>query len=192
MKPIILIGGVAGTGKTSLSNLLQFELKIDHKIGLGWIRETLCTFHNQKDFPELYNYSFNYSDPNNLDSCYIFKQTELLKKSIEACINRAHREGTSLIIEGVNLIPGYIKSNYITNYFWLEMPNDFETHKKLLLGDTHANRIISDDDIIMNRNLGKHIQKNFINGEVELVRFDQQRNRLKYIKQKILKNGSIL
>ena len=186
MKPIVLIGGVAGTGKTTISNLLLQKLKIDHKIGLGWIRETLCTLLNENDYPELYDYSYKTNDINDINKYYIFKQTEYHKSAIEACINRANREGTSLIIEGVKLVPGIIETKHITNYFWLKMPSNIELHRKLLLGKTHINRIISQDDLLAIRKIGIHIENNYNHHHnIDFVDFLTQEKRVDYIINKI-------
>lgn len=187
MKPVILIGGVAGTGKTTLSNLLLQELNIDHKIGLGWIRATLCTLLGKEKYPELYDYSFKTSDTGNLKSYYIFNQTVYHKQAIEACINRAHREGTSLIIEGVNLVPGIIDTKYVSNYFWLKMSPDVNVHKNLLTGETHKNRTISQWDLMAIRRIGQFIEQDCVNHGVDLVEFDTQERRLEYIISKIKK-----
>ena len=194
MKPIILIGGVAGTGKTTLSNLLLQELNIDHKIGLGWIRETLCTVLKKEEYPELFGYSFQTADMNNIKSYYVFNQTMYHKQAIEACINRANREGTSLIIEGVNLVPGIIDTKYVSNYFWLKMLPDINVHKNLLTGETHKNRRINQDDLLAIRKIGEFIERDCINHGVDLVEFDTQEKRLEYIISKIKKanNESIL
>ena len=185
IKPIVLIGGVAGTGKTTISNLLLQMLNIDHKIGLGWIRETLCTLLNKNEYPELYDYSFKTNKKNDFEKYYIFKQTEYHKPAIEACIKRAHREGTSLIIEGVCLVPGIIDDRHVTNYFWLKMPDTIEVHKKLLLGETHINRIISQDDFLAIRKVGEYIEKNFNYHNVDFIEFKTQEERAKYIISKI-------
>ena len=38
-KKIILIGGVAGTGKTSIARKICNDYNIDHRLGTGFIRE---------------------------------------------------------------------------------------------------------------------------------------------------------
>ena len=184
-KPIVLIGGVAGTGKTTIANLLLHLLNIDHKIGLGWIRETLRTLLTENEYPELFDYSFKTSKTKDSEKYYIFKQTEYHKQSIEACIDRAHREGTSLIIEGVSLVPGIINTKYVTNYFWLKMPGNIEVHKKLLLGETHMKRNIRQNDFSAIRKVGKYIEKNFNNHNVDFIEFEKQEKRTEYIISKI-------
>lgn len=177
-KPIVLIGGVSGTGKTTITNLLLHMVNIDHKIGLGWIRETLCTLLSKNEYPELFDYSFKTSNTRDLEKYYIFKQTEYHKHAIEACIDRAHREGTSLLIEGVSLVPGIIDTKYVTNYFWLKMPGNIEVHKKLLLGETHNNRNISNNDLSAIRKVGKHIEDNYNNHDVDFIEFEKQEKRI--------------
>jgi 2-phosphoglycerate kinase len=184
-KPIVLIGGVSGTGKTTLSNALLNKLNFDHKIGLGWIRETLCTILSEKDAPELFDYSFKTSNINDLKQYFIFKQSEYHKPAIEACIKRAYREGTSLIIEGVNLIPGYFDTEYVSNYFWLKMPKKIEIHKSLLISSTHLNRDIRHDDLIAIRKVGQNIENICKEKNIDLIEFEGQELRINNIISKI-------
>ncbi len=192
MNPIILIGGVAGTGKTTLSNILLQELNINHKIGLGWIRETLCSVLSKEKYPELFDYSFKTNNKDDLRSYYIFNQTLYHKKAIEFCINRAYNEGTSLIIEGVNLVPGIIDTKYVTNYFWLKMSPDINLHHKLLTGETHSKRVISHENLLAIRKLGEYIENYSTEFGVDLIEFDTQEARINKIISKIQNNESVL
>ena len=110
-KPIILIGGTSGTGKTTIGNILLNELSIDHSIGTGWIREITSVWIDKEKYPELFTHSFRpTTDLTPFE--HFCEGTKSLLPSIKACIERARREGTSLIIEGVYLTPGLIEEKY--------------------------------------------------------------------------------
>ncbi|MAG78275.1 hypothetical protein CL616_02820 [archaeon] len=141
---IILVSGVAGTGKTTLSNLLVSELKLDHHIGLGWIRETVCAHVKEEDFPELFSFSFKPVEDVDIFH-HFYKQAMQMKPSIEACLKRARREGTSVVIEGVNLIPEIIDDSLFDFHFFLQSKGE-DGHKQMLLGKSHSKREIKEED----------------------------------------------
>ncbi len=139
---IILIGGAAGTAKTSFSKIICNELNMAHRMGSGFIRESAKSFISVKENPYLYNYSFS---PHENISAFenLYRQSESINNSMELCIKRAFDEGTSLLIEGVNVIPGLINTNLVTFnvIFYVE---DFKKHFKMISGKTHSKRKISD------------------------------------------------
>lgn len=141
---IILIGGAAGTGKTSLARRLCAELHITHRLGSGFIREIAKSFVSMEQNTYLYNYSFrphiNIPPFENL-----YKQSEVIKSPIEACIKRAHDEGTSLVIEGVNVIPGLIDAELVTLFVVLTVEN-YNEHFKMIQGRAHLQRKIGVED----------------------------------------------
>lgn len=141
---IILIGGAAGTGKTTLANELCSKLSIPHRLGSGFIREIAKNFISKENSPSLYSYSFKpKKDMTPFDNLY--KQSEVIKGSIDLCIKRAYREGTSIVIEGVNIIPGLISSELVILFIILTI-NDPIKHRKMICGETHFKRKISESD----------------------------------------------
>lgn len=139
---IILIGGTAGVGKTSLANKLCCYLDIDHRIGTGFIREIAKVFLSRYEYPILHSYTFDaykYTKSKNIVDGFI-EQVKLLKKPIEFCIKRAYNEGTSLIIEGNHIVPGIIDSSLATNFIILQSN---ENHYNMLNSIIHKNRVVS-------------------------------------------------
>ena len=65
---------------------------------------------------------------------------------MESSIKRAFNEGTSLIIEGVNIIPGMISEKHISKKIILYVENE-GFHRNMVLGKTHSKRRISDIDV---------------------------------------------
>ncbi len=62
-KPLILIGGTAGTGKTSLARKVSSRFSIDHRLGTGFVREIVKSQTNEKEEPSLYTFTFQTTDP---------------------------------------------------------------------------------------------------------------------------------
>ena len=148
-KPIILIGGISGSGKTTMGNVLLHSLGIDHSIGTGWIREILTTQLNKEDYPELYTHSFR--PITNITPFENFcRGTKSLLPSVKICIKRARAEGTSLIIEGVCLMPEIIDESLYDFFFLLKGKQDVAQYKKMIFGKSHNTRTLYDADIKAN------------------------------------------
>ena len=155
-KPIILIGGISGSGKTTMGNVLLHSLGIDHSIGIGWIREILTTQLNKEDYPELFTHSFrpitNITPFENFCRC-----TKSLLPSVKACIKRARGEGTSLIIEGCCLMPEIIDESLYDFFFILKSMQDIAQYKKMVFGKSHNTRTTYDADIKANIKIEKEL-----------------------------------
>jgi 2-phosphoglycerate kinase len=160
---IILLGGAAGTSKTTLSKMLVHELDIAHRLGSGFIREIAKGFVGREENPFLYNYSFK---PHIEISPFenLHKQSDVLTPSMELCIKRGFNEGTSLIIEGVNVIPGLISKKYVSLSAVLAV-KDFDQHYEMITGKTHFKRSISSEDFKKVRSIqDEFVKRAEING----------------------------
>lgn len=156
LKPIIiLIGGAAGTSKTSNGNSICNYFGINHRMGSGFMRESAKSFVTREDNPYLYNFSFSpHDDISPFQNLY--NQSETLKEPIELCINRAYNEGTSLLIEGVNVIPGLITTKNVSLKCIFTVEN-YAQHYKMITGKTHFKRQVSEEEFTRVR----EIQENF-------------------------------
>lgn len=142
VKAVILIGGTAGTGKSTLARELCYRLGIDHRLGTGFIREVVKSQVAEQICPELYRFTFRAENP----AGNLLAQARRLQPAISACIRRARREGTSLVIEGTHLIPELYGSAEIDRYLVLAAPDAAE-HVRRLRGPSHANRDITLADV---------------------------------------------
>ena len=102
---IILIGGATGVTKSSYSYELM-KKKIIHKMGSGFIREMAKSFYTKDKLPELYNHSFETNIKYPIRNLYL--QSVPLKKWFKKQFIELI-EGTSIIFEGVNFIPGLME-----------------------------------------------------------------------------------
>ena len=114
MTKIILIGGASGTGKTTVATELCRKLGITHRITTGLIREIVKSSTGNKVLD-----SHTFSSIDKPPFVHLQEQSNLMKDAINACINRSSKEGTSLIIEGDHLIPGFIDNKNVTSTFLL-------------------------------------------------------------------------
>ena len=141
VKPIILIGGTAGTGKTTLAGELSWHLGLNHRIGTGFIREIVKSQHRKEDCLELHGFTFRAQQP----IANIVAQAQRLRPAIIACIERARREGTSLLVEGTHLLPSLYHDASVDLFVILEAP-EFEEHKRRLRGPSHLHRQTTEAD----------------------------------------------
>jgi 2-phosphoglycerate kinase len=151
-KPVMLVGGTAGTGKSSLANRLCAQLPADHRIGTGFIRAVLCSETTPERDPELFSFTFRAADPVG----HLHVQAERLRPAVLACIQRAQDEGTSLVVEGPHLLPSLYAHLDVAAFVVLAAPAADE-HRARLTGPTHARREITDRDLRNARLIDAHI-----------------------------------
>jgi 2-phosphoglycerate kinase len=142
-KPIVLIGGTAGTGKTTLASELSWRLGLDHRIGTGFIREIVKSQYRSEDCLELHGFTFRAEQP----IANIIAQAQRLRPAIIACIERARREGTSLLVEGTHLLPA-LYHNVSVDLFTVLAAPEYEEHKRRLHGASHLHRQTTEADFI--------------------------------------------
>ena len=140
-KSVLLIGGTAGTGKTTLAQSICSHLSIDHRLGTGFVREIIKSHISEEEEPCLYRFTFCASDPiqNLVD------QSQRLYTAVKACIDRARSEGTSLVIEGTHLIPSIYYNENIDLFITLAAPESTE-HYQRITDKTHLHRRITPHD----------------------------------------------
>ena len=86
-KPVILIGGISGSGKTTIGNAMLNQLELDHSIGTGWVREILTTQLKKDNYPELFTHSFRpITDITPYEN--FIKGAKSLAPAVMACIKR--------------------------------------------------------------------------------------------------------
>jgi 2-phosphoglycerate kinase len=141
-KPIFLVGGAPGTGKSTLAARLSDRLAIDHRIGSGFIRAIVQSEVTPELEPGLFSMTFQSDDP----VAHLEAQARRLHRAVTACIDRARREGTSLVVEGSHLIPSLYADAPVDLFVVLAAPAPGD-HLSRLRGPTHVNRTISDRDL---------------------------------------------
>ncbi len=118
---IYLIGGTAGSGKSTMATMLASRLDIVRTQSTDMLREIMRTMIPEQLMPVLHRSSFNawQALPGQLqingkvsDGQLIQgyrSQADLLSVAIGAVIERATRENVSLVLEGVHIHPAFME-----------------------------------------------------------------------------------
>lgn len=126
---IILIGGTTGVGKSSIASEVAHRLGLTRIVNTDSIREVMRAVLSRQLMPAIYNSSFDAWKslrvplPKTTDPVIIGfrEQASAVIVGVRAIIERAIREGTSMIIEGVHLIPGAIDAQFEGNAFVMHL-----------------------------------------------------------------------
>tara|TARA_Y100001978_G_scaffold203207_1_gene227467 strand:- start:270 stop:830 length:561 start_codon:yes stop_codon:yes gene_type:complete len=141
---IALIGGASGTGKTTTSRLFTGKYGFHHSIGTGFIREICKNYISKKDNIYLHTFSFDASlDKRGFD--LLIEQSKDLIAPINKCIDRARREGTKLVIEGVNILPQFFDE--LNPDIKIILKNDDPNrHINMCISESHSRRKVTSDN----------------------------------------------
>jgi 2-phosphoglycerate kinase len=154
VKPIYLIGGAPGTGKSTLAARLGERLSLDHRIGTGFIRAVVQSQTDIGRDPDLFSMTFEADDP----ADRLERQARRLLGAVLACVDRARREGTSLVVEGSHLIPSLYSTCPVDRFLVLGGPPPGE-YMSRVNGPTHLHRPISERDWVMIRKLDDYYRR---------------------------------
>lgn len=137
---IILIGGASGVGTSSMAFELANRLRLKNIISTDMIREVMRKIVSKELSPVIHKSSFDAHESIRTPSIRIdsviegfISHVDVVNVGIEAIIERSIKEGISTIIEGVHIVPGFIKKDLIDNnniiIFTLTV-DDEESHKQ--------------------------------------------------------------
>jgi 2-phosphoglycerate kinase len=112
---VILIGGATGVGKSTIATQLSARLGIVRVVATDAVREVMRAMFTSKLMPTLYTSSFDADSalreppPRPSDKVIVGfrEQTAAVSVGIQALIKRAVVEGTSAVIEGAHVVPGF-------------------------------------------------------------------------------------
>ena len=137
---IILIGGASGVGTSSIAFELASRLRLKNLISTDMIREVMRKIISKDLSPVIHKSSFDAYESLRTPSIRIdsvvegfISHVDVVNVGIEAIIERSVKEGISTIIEGVHIVPGFIKEDLLENnniiIFTLTV-DDEESHKQ--------------------------------------------------------------
>lgn len=137
---IILIGGASGVGTSSMAFELANRLRLKNLISTDMIREVMRKIVSKELSPVIHKSSFDAYESIRTPSIRIdsviegfISHVDVVNVGIEAIIERSVKEGISTIIEGVHIVPGFIKKELMENnniiVFTLTV-DDEESHKQ--------------------------------------------------------------
>jgi 2-phosphoglycerate kinase len=112
---VLMIGGATGVGKSTIATQLAVRLGIVRVTATDAIREVMRSLFSEELMPTLYRSSFNADaalrepPPRPADRVIVGfrEQTATVAVGIRALVDRAALEGTSVVIEGAHVVPGY-------------------------------------------------------------------------------------
>jgi 2-phosphoglycerate kinase len=135
----IMIGGGSGVGKSTISAEIGHRLGITRVVSTDTVREIMRSIISKELIPTLHSSSFEAGDSLQTPlvedrSMYAFQQqASLVCEGVIAVMRRAIKEGLKMVINGVHLIPGFIRGRLklygadLLQYI-LDIP-DVEQHK---------------------------------------------------------------
>ncbi|WP_405309850.1 2-phosphoglycerate kinase [Methanobrevibacter sp.] len=137
---IILIGGASGVGTSSMAFELASRLRLKNLISTDMIREVMRKIISKDLSPVIHKSSFDAYESLRTPSIRIdsvvegfINHVDVVNVGIEAIIERSIKEGISTIIEGVHIVPGFVKEELIENnniiIFTLTV-DDEESHRQ--------------------------------------------------------------
>jgi 2-phosphoglycerate kinase len=113
---VVLIGGATGVGKSTIATQIAARLGIVRVIPTDAVREVMRSMFSGEMMPTLYTSSFEAAtalrEPPGRPADPVIvgfrEQTAAVAVGVRALIERAAVEGTSLIVEGAHLVPGFL------------------------------------------------------------------------------------
>jgi 2-phosphoglycerate kinase len=112
---VVLIGGATGVGKSTIATQLAVRLGIVRVSGSDAVREVMRAMLTSQLMPTLYTSSFDAGSvlleppTRTVDQVIVGfrEQTAAVSVGVNALVARAGMEGTSTVIEGAHLVPGF-------------------------------------------------------------------------------------
>jgi 2-phosphoglycerate kinase len=113
---VVLMGGATGVGKSTIATQIAARLGIVRVVPTDAVREVMRAMFSHELMPTLYTSSFDADSalrepparPADPVIVGFREQTAAVSVGIRALMERAAVEGTSVIIEGAHLVPGFL------------------------------------------------------------------------------------
>ncbi len=120
---VLLIGGATGVGKSTIATQLAARLGIVRVVATDAIREVMRSMFSPVLMPTLYASSFEADTalrepPTSAADALVVgfrEQTAAVTVGLNALIERAATEGTSIVIEGAHVVPGFFEIDSLTD-----------------------------------------------------------------------------
>ena len=113
---VVLIGGATGVGKSTIATQMAVRLGIVRVVATDAVREVMRALFTSELMPTLYTSSFEADSalrepparPTDRIIVGFREQTAAVSVGVHALIQRAAIEGTSVVIEGAHVVPGFL------------------------------------------------------------------------------------
>ena len=138
---IILLGGTAGVGKSTIAVELAHRLGITRVISTDSVREVMRIMFSPELMPTIHKSSFDaweaYGLPTGVQEDIVIsafmEQARRISAGINALMDRALNEKISTMIDGVHIVPGFMKREYMQKALLCEMvitTEDADIHRE--------------------------------------------------------------
>jgi 2-phosphoglycerate kinase len=115
MPLVVLIGGATGVGKSTIATQLAARLGIVRVVATDAVREVMRSMFTAELMPTLYTSSFDADSalreppPGPADKVIVGfrEQAAAVAVGVQALIQRAAFDGTSVVVEGAHIVPGF-------------------------------------------------------------------------------------
>ncbi len=145
---IILIGGASGIGTSSISFELANKLGINNMVSTDMIREVMRKIVSKELCPTLFQSSYTAAGalttpaPPEFDKTLLgFKDhVSTVSVGLNGVIERSIKEGISIVIEGVHIVPGFIDDDLLNKpnlHIFVLSLSDEEIHKSRFYSRCH-------------------------------------------------------
>jgi 2-phosphoglycerate kinase len=110
---VVLMGGTTGVGKSTIATQLAARLGIVRVVASDAVREVMRAMFSRELMPSLHASSFEAGsvlrEPPGRDAAIVGfrEQTSAVAVGLQALIERAAIEGTSIVLEGAHIVPGF-------------------------------------------------------------------------------------
>ena len=114
---ILLVGGGTGTGKSTIATEAAHRLGITRVTSTDFIRQTMRAFFSPAFMPSVHYSSFEAGlaltkaeedETGDARLLGFLDQTRNVLVGVEAAVDRSLREGWSMVLEGIHIVPGMI------------------------------------------------------------------------------------
>jgi len=113
---VLLIGGATGVGKSTIATQLAVRLGIVRVVASDAVREVMRAMFTRDLMPAIYTSSFEADTalreppPRPADRVVVGfrEQTAAVSVGVRALVERAAVEGTSFVLEGAHVVPGFV------------------------------------------------------------------------------------
>lgn len=196
MIPVIMIGGIPGVGKTSISGYIAREFNINIILSGDYLREFLRPYNNNILNKSVYDAYKFYGEKNNenIIKGYL-AQSEIIYKGINSILTRSIKNGEPLILETLYFVPEFIDKNIIDKIILVYIDiSDINIHKNRLKSRINYTHFNSPGERLINqletyKVISKYSIENSKNYDaliIDNINYDETKNKIKnYIKLKL-------
>lgn len=170
---VVLIGGYAGTGKSTLGKEIVNLVPNLNNFPTGIIRATLRDYITIQDNPYLYHHTYDLHEMGGDVKEHFLEQCKPIIGAINQSIDFANSEKQMILFDGNHILPGMMNPKKHKNVVEIYLKvSDPTIHREMLSGPTH-NRDIAEKQFETARILHEYIVQEAEKFKKPLFEFNQ-------------------